>query len=66
MHQQDFVAALEAAPRSDYARVHAEPGAQARDTKSNQSGPTKRSPLPSVGEIDAAIERKYGCRPPRR
>ena len=23
----------------------------------------KRSPLPSARELDAAIERKYGCRP---
>jgi hypothetical protein len=61
----DFVRAFEPALNSAYAGPHAKAQTEALVTKPRQCEPTKRSPLPSAREVDAAIERKYGCRPYR-
>jgi hypothetical protein len=62
INHQDFVAALEPAPACEHVHRHTNPRAQTLVTESRQCEPRKRSPLPSVREIDAAIERKYGSR----
>jgi hypothetical protein len=63
MHQA-FVDTFEPDPRSECARQHAEPRAsqvQQAVHSPRASEPKPRSPLPSVREIDAALEAKYGA-----
>jgi hypothetical protein len=63
MHQA-FVDAFEPDPRSESARQHAKPRAsqvQRAVHSPHAPEPKRRSPLPSVREIDAALEAKYGA-----
>jgi hypothetical protein len=62
MNQQDFVDGFDRATFGVCAPAR-QTGGEAPATEPRQCEPTKRSPLPSAREIDAAIERKYGSRP---
>ena len=77
MLREDFIAILGPQRLSEYGRLHApqrlkrvakliaRPRARhktlRRGTKSPTAPLTRRSPLPSVREIDEALERKYGA-----
>jgi hypothetical protein len=61
MINQAFIEAFEPERRSEYARQHARPKAKPA-TESDAPEPTRRSPLPSAREIDAALQVKYGAK----
>lgn len=55
-------AIFEPESRPEYARQHAQPRAKLAAPPPRAPESNRRSPLPSVREIDAALERKYGAR----
>jgi hypothetical protein len=57
---QAFAAIFEPEPDSEYAQQQAQSVAVAKARRQDHANP-RRSPLPSVREIDAALERKYGA-----
>jgi hypothetical protein len=66
MHQEPPAAGREPVPTCEGALAHAKPqGAAVVGAARPRDQKVKRSPLPSVHEIDAAIERKYGPQPYR-
>ena len=60
MIDQAFIDAFRPERRSEYAGQHARPKAE-RATQTHAPGPTRRCPLPSAREIDAALHLKYGA-----
>jgi hypothetical protein len=60
MHHQAFVDFSEPDLQYDYSRQRAQSRTEA--LVAQPSGSKKRSPLPSVREIDAALQAKYGAR----
>jgi hypothetical protein len=58
--QLAFAASLEPEHNWEYPQQHAEPMRVAGVRSHNHAIP-RRSPLPSVREIDDALERKYGA-----
>jgi hypothetical protein len=60
MQQRPFAAIFEPEPNSEYVRQQTQraPGAKRRRP---DYATARRSPLPSVREIDDALERKYGA-----
>jgi hypothetical protein len=65
MNQEPSAASGEAEPSSQYARAYVKSQGQAVSVARPKRCEVKRSPLPSARELDAAIERKYGCLPYR-
>ena len=60
MIDQAFIDAFRPERRSEYAHQHARPKAE-RATQTHAPEPTRRCPLPSAREIDAALNVKYGA-----
>jgi hypothetical protein len=60
MIDQAFIDAFEPERRSEYARQHAAMKAKPA-IQTHAPEPTRRSPLPSAREIDAALRVKYGA-----
>ena len=60
MIDQAFIEAFRPERRSEYARQHVRPRAE-RATQTHAPDPTRRCPLPSAREIDAALYVKYGA-----
>ena len=60
MQQRAFAAIFEPEPNSEYAKQQAQSTTTAKARRPDFVKP-RRSPLPSVREIDAALERKYGA-----
>jgi hypothetical protein len=58
--QQAFAAVFEPEPNSEYAQQQAQPTPVAKPRRPNCAN-ARRSPLPSVREIDDALQRKYGA-----
>ena len=61
MQQRAFAAIFEPVPNSEYAKQQAQSTTTAKARRSDYLKP-RRSPLPSVREIDAALHQKYGAR----
>jgi hypothetical protein len=62
--QLAVAASFEPEHNSEYLQQHAEPMRVAEVRSHNHATP-RRSPLPSVREVDDALERKYGAAPYR-
>ena len=60
MINQAFIDAFEPEQRSEHARQHARPKAKPA-TQTDVLESKRPSPLPSVREIDAALQLKYGA-----
>ena len=60
MQQRAFAAIFEPEPNSEYAKQQAQSMTTAQARRPDYVN-ARRSPLPSVREIDAALERKYGA-----
>jgi hypothetical protein len=60
MIDQAFIDGSQSERRSEYARQHKLPKAE-RATQTQAPEPTRRCPLPSAREIDAALHVKYGA-----
>ena len=60
MHHQGLVDGFEPDPKSEYPRQQAQ-NENRSVSRTDESRPKKRSPLPSAREIDAALEAKYGA-----
>ena len=60
MHHQAFVDGFEPDPKSEYPRQRAQTENRSV-SRTAESRPKKRSPLPSAREIDAALDAKYGA-----
>jgi hypothetical protein len=60
MQERAFAAICEPEPSSEYVRQQAQPTTVVEAHRPDHAKP-RRSPLPSVREIDAALERKYGA-----
>jgi hypothetical protein len=61
MTQRAFTAISESHPNSEYAKRQAQLTPVTKAPDPDHAHP-RRSPLPSAGEIDAALQRKYGRR----
>ena len=60
MIDQTFIDAFEPERRSEYAHQHLRPKVKPA-IQADAPEPTRPSPLPSVREIDAALQVKYGA-----